>query len=164
MGRWNPNRPAMLVTRVKAGRQLVSSVSRPTKTLAKRSAPRSPSHQHGSGKPRSGPRLNEAINLSSMVTTPSRVSQNVRADRPYATGLEKTFRAHVIRPRRKKVLKFKWRRIVATQGGRRRIRPNTFSYFKKVNHPGYRRRRPYLTGSARTVAAANNFKFTGFLT
>lgn len=98
-----------------------------------------------------------------MISTPSRVSQNVRADKPYATGLEKTFRAHTIRARRKKVMKFKWRKVVATSGGRRRIRPNAFTYLEKVNHPGYRRRRPYLTGSARTVAAANNFKYTSFL-
>lgn len=58
-----------------------------------------------------------------------------------------------------KVLKFRWRKAIAVEGGRRRIRPSNFSYFRSVMHPGNTKPVHFMTTPLATVAKANNFHY-----
>src|SRR5688572_20030490 len=112
-----------------AGRKAVSQVVNQSLPLMKRMAPRSPAHLSGSGVPKPGARLADIIRPSPMVVTAWTVSQRIEARKDYAVAIHEGARRHRI-PNRMggKVLKFRWRRVVAREGGVRRIRPRQFSY------------------------------------
>lgn len=142
-----------------AGRQAVAGVVNQALPGSKRMAPRSPAHLSGSRRPKSGPRLADSISQSKMVTTATEVYQDIVSPNSYTETIHNTSKAHRIRPRRKKALKFFWRRSVPIKGGRRRVRPSTPVYFDHVWHPGNRRAIKFLTVPLQVAAKANGFKY-----
>lgn len=160
MSRIELSRTAVRISGQIAGRKAVTIVVGQALPLMKRAAPRSPAHLSGSRRPKPGRRLSEAIVTTPMIVTTTTVAQRIEARKDYAMSIHEGARRHRI-PNRTggKVLKFKWRRVVATRGGRRRVRPTQYSYFAHVMHPGIRRPVHFMTTPLAAVARVNNFHY-----
>ncbi len=141
----------------KAGRTAIAPVVQQTLRSSKRRARKSPAHLSGSGKPKPGLRLSEAIHAGPVKQGIWGVEQQVISPKSYSLSEHEGSRPHTIRPRVGKALKFKWRRRIVRASGARRIRPSQFSYFDHVRHPGNRTPVRFLTGPLAEVAKANNF-------
>ena len=154
------NQAAVRLSGQTAGRLAVSKVVNEAFPLIRRMAPRSPAHMHGSGKPRTGPRLVEAIKQGPMLVRATEVSQRINSTSPVTMTAHEGSKRHRIPLRTGgKVLKFRWRQSVAVAGGRRRIRPANFSYFVHVTHPGNRKPVHFMTTPLASVARANGFLY-----
>lgn len=123
---------------------------------SKRMARRSPAHLSGSGVPKPGRRLSEAIHLGPIRTSIWGVEQRLNSPKEYSLTEHEGSRAHAI-VGRGKPLRFKWRKRIGHRTGFRRIRPSEFSYFDSVWHPGNRRPVKFLTTPLSAAAREHGF-------
>lgn len=137
----------------------VKKVQAATLSGAKRMAPRSPGHLSGNRLAARGRRLSDATRATPVKFRGWQVEARVETLVPYAMTVHEGSKSHIIRPRRKRALKFYWVRTVARQYGRRRLRPGQASFFKHVIHPGNRRPVRFLTTPLAVSARANNFLY-----
>ncbi len=130
--KWEPNREEIQRTVTGHGRTLVSGVLRGTVNWAKFRVPR-----------KTG-RLANSIG-SSIRESPNRVKGEAGTRVKYGLVVHDGAKAHTIKPRRAKALRFYWERV----GG--------VVILKSVRHPGVGAT-PYLTSSLLSVAPAHGFK------
>jgi hypothetical protein len=144
-----------------AGRTAVTKVVREVLPGMKRMTPRSPAHLSGSRKPKPGKRVVESFVVRPMTVSAFAVQQRIENRSNVTMTLHEGSKRHRI-PNRLggKVLKFKWgKRYGLPGGGRRRVRPREFSYFRSVMHPGNRKPVHFMTTPLASVARANNFHY-----
>lgn len=114
----------------------------------------------GSGKPKPGKRLIESYRVAPMTVSANAVQQRIENRNRIAMSIHEGAQRHRIPLRTGgKVLKFRWRKAIAIEGGRRRVRPRNFSYFVSVMHPGNRKPVHFMTTPLAQVARANNFHY-----
>lgn len=116
-------------------------------------------HLHGSGRRVSGKKLKNSF-TSSLVQFPLEVLGTVTNTVSYSAVMAEGSRPHVIRAKRKKFLVFHWERGIASPRLSRRANRKGLFFFKKVNHPGNRRRNGYMTTPLVQFGRRNNFKVT----
>lgn len=134
---------------------MVRRTSRQILTGARRLAPRG-SHTSGSGTRSPGQELRGNLRILERVT-PTQVMALIGSRKVYAATVHQGSRAHVIRGKRGKQLKFRWDRGNALMRVRRQG-SRQFFYFEKVRHPGNKRPVRYLTTPLVLFGTANGFK------
>lgn len=160
MSRIRLNQAAVRLSGQTAGRKAVTKVVTEALPPMKRATPRSPAHLSGSGRPKPGKRLVESYVVAPMTVSVNAVQQRIEnRNRVAMTAHEGSQRHRIPLRTGGKVLKFRWRKAVAIEGGRRRIRPRNFSYFVSVMHPGNRKPVHFMTTPLAQVARANNFHY-----
>lgn len=159
MSRVNLNPTAVRTFGRRNGAIAVKSVQRTALAGSKRMARRSPAHLSGSRVPAQGPRLVEAITGTPVTFSGWDVQARIESRTRYTLTEHEGSRAHRIRPRKVRNLKFFWVQKFAIRGGRRRVRPGQASYFRHVMHPGNRRPVKFLTTPLAASARVNNFFF-----
>jgi hypothetical protein len=145
------NRPAADAFARKQATLYVAKVAARIEGAAKEQAPVRKPNENG----RSGGRLRASIGTKLTVSTyhvKARVGSRVNHAEPAHQGA----RRHIIRPRRKQFLSFKWNKaagygIPLTRRGKVQL--------KRVNHPGMKGV-PYLVGPMLTFAPAAGFRVT----
>lgn len=130
---------------------------------AKRLAPEG-DHRSGSGAVKKGTPLGFSLH-SSMTVGPNRIRSEVGSLVKHAATVHQGSKAHIIRSKRGKTLKFRWDRgdfLVAAHAGRRRgnRRTGAFHYFLKVRHPGNKNPVRYLTTPLAMFGRINGFRVT----
>lgn len=138
----NLNRTEVIRAAHRKAIPLVTKVSRQTLAGAKRLAPRG-DHLHGSGKAVRGATLVQSLHETPLKVTSSTVSRRVGTRKNYAATAHQGSKPHVIASKGK-LLKFQWERgnLLLQHRGRKARR---FFFALKVNHPGNRHPRRYLT-------------------
>lgn len=121
-------------------------------------------HMSGSGRPKSGPTIQQSL-YSRTEMGPQRIRMRVGAKAKHSLTIHQGSRAHIIRSRRGKMLKFRWDRgdfLVAARAGRRRgnRRTGQFHYFVSVRHPGNKRTVRFLTTPLSMFGRINGFRVT----
>ncbi len=121
-------------------------------------------HMSGSGKPKAGPTIQQSM-YSRTEMGPSRIKMRIGAKARHSATVHQGSRAHIIRSRGGKMLKFRWDRgdfLVAARAGRRRgnRRTGAFHYFVRVRHPGNRNPVRYLTTPLQLFGRINGFRVT----
>lgn len=121
-------------------------------------------HMSGSGRPKTGPTIQRSL-YSNTVMGPNRIRMRVGAKAKHSATVHQGSRAHVIRSRGGKMLKFRWDRgdfLVAARAGRRRgnRRTGQFHYFLSVRHPGNKNPVRYLTTPLHLFGRINGFRVT----
>lgn len=125
-------------------------------------------HVSGSGKAKAGPSITQSL-YSTMVVGPQRIRMRIGAKANHSMTIHQGSRAHTIRSRRGKMLKFRWDRgdfLVAARAGRRRgnRRTGQFHYFMSVRHPGNKRPNRFLTTPLEMFGRLNGFRVTSVRT
>lgn len=164
MARIRLNRPQIDITARRAGGDLVRHTVRQIEGGARALIPIG-DHRSGSGAPARDITLLSSV--YSQVDSNSRfVSGRVGADTTHAATVHQGSKAHTIRSRGGKMLKFRWARgdfLVAARAGRRRGSSRLtgrFHYFLSVRHPGNKRPVRYLTTPLAMFGRANGFRVT----
>ncbi len=119
-------------------------------------------HMSGSGRPKTGPTLQRSLYSRTRMST-AQIRMRIGANADHAATAHQGSRAHIIRSKRGKTLKFRWDRgdfLVAARAGRRRgnRRTGRFHYFMKVRHPGNKRPVRYLTTPLQMFGRINGFR------
>lgn len=163
MARWQPNGAQIELTARRFGSDLVRHTVRQVFTGARTLVPIG-DHRSGSGAPARDITL--LSSLSMQVDSNTRfVFGQVRADTRHAATVHQGSKAHTIRSKGGKMLKFRWDRgdfLVAARAGRRRgnRRTGRFHYFVSVRHPGNKRPVRYLTTPLQMFGRLNGFRVT----
>lgn len=154
MGRIILYQPQVTKTAQRRAIPLVRTVARSTLAAARRMAPRG-DHEHGSGKPVTGPTLRASLKEGPLRVSRDRVMIQVGSDRRWAATVHQGSSPHIIRAGRGKMLKFRWDRGTVLLRGRR---GQKFFFFRKVNHPGNRRPVRYLMTPLIRIGRAAGFR------
>lgn len=163
MARVNLFRPQIELTSRRAGSDLVRHTVNQVRSGAVALIPIG-DHRSGSGAPARDITLMSSL-YSSVDSNSATVKGRVGAKTKHALTVHQGSRAHVIRSRSGKVLKFRWDRgdfLVAARAGRRRgsRRTGQFHYFLKVRHPGNKNPVRYLTTPLHLFGRINGFRVT----
>lgn len=123
-------------------------------------ARKSPAHLSGSRRRKPGQTLAAAIYETPQKMSIGNIEQSVVSPKEYSMSEHEGSKAHRIRGRGTKVLKFYWRkRRARTSGGFRRYRPSQASFFDVVRHPGNKKPVKFLTTPLAVAARANGFLY-----
>jgi len=157
--RWNNHQ--IILTAQRFTVPLVRRVGQEVLIGARHLAPRG-SHLSGSGKAKTGEPLSPSIHMNMTVNT-IRVSSVVGSRVSHAATVHQGSKAHIIRSKGGKMLKFRWDRgdfLVAARAGRRRgnRRTGQFHYFMRVRHPGNKHPVRYLTIPLAMFGRINGFR------
>lgn len=158
MARVNLSRPKVIATAQARAIPLVRSTSQKVLTGAKRLAPRG-THLSGSGRRRPGQTLVQSLR-EDMTVSADTVRSVIGSTKVYATTVHQGSKPHVIISKRGRKLKFRWDRGDFLAGRRGRRSRNGFFFFVKVNHPGNKRPRRFLTTPLAQFGRAAGFKVT----
>lgn len=121
-------------------------------------------HVSGSGAPARNATLLSSV-YQQVTANSATVRGRVGAKTRHAATVHQGSKAHIIRSKRGKMLKFRWDRgdfLVEARAGRRRgnRRTGQFHYFLRVRHPGNKRPVRYLTTPLHLFGGALNFRVT----
>lgn len=116
-------------------------------------------HRHGSGRIVSGKKLRDSFSTS-ISQLPLEVLGEIRNTATYSATMAEGSKPHRIIPKRKPFLVFRWERGIASPRLSRYANRKGLFFFKKVNHPGNRRRSGYMTTPLATFGRRQNFKVT----
>lgn len=163
MARVNLNRAQIDITARTRGRMLVQTVVTEVENGARNLIPIG-DHRSGSGAPARDITLLSSV-YSRVDSNTATVKGRVGARTKHALTVHQGSRAHTIRSKSGKMLKFRWDRgdfLVAARAGRRRgnRRTGQFHYFVRVRHPGNRRPVRYLTTPLHMFGRINGFRVT----
>lgn len=163
MARVNLNRAQIDITARTRGRMLVQTVVTEVENGARTLIPIG-DHRSGSGAPARDITLLSSV-YSRVDSNTATVKGRVGARTKHALVVHQGSRAHIIRSKSGKMLKFRWDRgdfLVAARAGRRRgnRRTGQFHYFVSVRHPGNRNPVRYLTTPLHLFGRINGFRVT----
>lgn len=163
MARVRFHQDQIILTAQRFTRPLVERVSQEILIGARHLAPEG-DHRSGSGAPKIGVPLGFSIHRSMSVNT-QRIRSEIGSLIDYAATVHQGSKAHTIRSKNGKMLKFRWDRgdfLVAARAGRRRgnRRTGRFHYFVSVRHPGNKRPVRYLTTPLALFGRINGFRVT----
>lgn len=155
MARVNLNQSASLKAARSKGTQEVRKVLDQALRGMKVLAP-SGDHKHGSGRTVAGKKLKNSF-TSSIVQLPLEVSGRITNTAEWASSMAEGSKPHRIVPKTKPFLVFRWDRGRASPRLSRHQNKKGLFFFRKVNHPGNRRRSGFMTTPLVQSGRKNNF-------
>lgn len=167
MARVNLNKTQIILTAQRFALPLVQRTGQEVLDGARFLVPES-DHMSGSGKLHTGPTIQRSL-YSTTVMGPQRIRMRIGAKANHSMTIHQGSKAHTIRSKRGKMLKFRWDRgdfLVAARAGRRRgnRRTGQFHYFMSVRHPGNKRPNRFLTTPLEMFGRINGFRVSSVRT
>jgi hypothetical protein len=116
-------------------------------------------HLHGSGRRVTEPKLKNSF-TTSVVNTSTEVVGTIRNTANWAATNALGSKAHRIVPKTKPFLVFRWEKGLASPRLSRYANSKGLFFFKKVKHPGLRKRNGFMTVPLTQLGRKQNFKVT----